>query len=137
MTAVGHDDLLVGFTGLRAQPFEFLHNVHSLDHRSENNVPVIQPGRFDSGDEELRPVGIRASISHREDAGAGVFQGEVFIGEFGTVDGLAPSAVVVGEVTALTHEIGDDTMEGGAFVPKSGFPSAEGTEVFAGLGNHI
>ena len=36
---------------------------------------------------------------------------EVLIGELGAVDGLATSAVVVGEVTALQHELGDDTAE--------------------------
>jgi hypothetical protein len=43
--------------------------------------------------------------------GAGVLQGEVLVGELGAVDGLAASAVVVGEVTALAHEVLDDTAK--------------------------
>ena len=39
-------------------------------------------------------------------------EGEVLVVELVAVDGLAASAVVVGEVTALAHELGDDAVEG-------------------------
>ena len=38
----------------------------------------------------------------------------VLIRELGAVDGLAAGAVVVGEVAALAHELGDHAVEGGA-----------------------
>ncbi len=41
---------------------------------------------------------------------ASVLQGEVLISELGTIDGLAASPVVVGEVTTLAHKVGDDTV---------------------------
>jgi hypothetical protein len=39
--------------------------------------------------------------------------------EFFAIDGLATSAVSSREITALKHEVGDDTMETGSFVSKS------------------
>lgn len=45
--------------------------------------------------------------------------------------------VVVGEVTTLAHEAGDDTVEGGALEAESLLASAESTEVLRGLGNYI
>ena len=41
-----------------------------------------------------------------------MLEGEVLIGKLGAVDGLATSAVVIGEVTTLAHEVGDDTVCG-------------------------
>lgn len=66
-----------------------------------------------------------------------MFDLEVFILELSAVDGLASSAVVVGEISTLSHELVDDAMESGVFVAKSFFSSAESSEVFGGLGNNI
>lgn len=85
---------------------------------------------------------------------------EVLIGELLSVDGLATSAldrvlicefaqvrlspivssnayVVVGEVTALEHEIGDDTVETGSSVSVSLLASGKGAEVRGRLGDYI
>ena len=40
-----------------------------------------------------------------------VLQLEVLIGELFAIDGLATSAVAVGEVASLDHEVLDDTVE--------------------------
>lgn len=69
---------------------------------------------------------------------------EVLIFELGAVDALASSAVASGKVTALDHELFDDTMEGAALVvqrlaslSETLLASAEGTEVVGCLGDHI
>lgn len=84
---------------------------------------------------------------------------EVLIGELLSVDGLATSAlgrvlilkvarsdciiasrnthVVVGEVTTLEHEVGDDTVERRSSVAESLFTSAKGAEVLGCLGDYI
>lgn len=74
-------------------------------------MTVVQPGGLDSRDEELGSVGVGACVGHGHDAWAGVFQGEVLIGEFVSVDGLSAGAVVVCEVAPLAHEVGDDSVE--------------------------
>jgi hypothetical protein len=45
-----------------------------------------------------------------------VLELKVLIRELLTVDGLAASSVTVGKVTALDHELLDDTVEGRALV---------------------
>jgi len=45
--------------------------------------------------------------------------------------------VVVGEVTALEHELGDDTVEAGALVTEALLAGAKSTEVGSGAGNLV
>ena len=68
---------------------------------------------------------------------AGVLQLEVLIGELGSVDGLATSAVVVGEVATLAHEVGNNSVEGGAPEAEALLAGAESPEVLSGLGDDI
>ena len=66
-----------------------------------------------------------------------MLQLEVLILEFVSVDALTTSAIVVGEVTTLTHEVGDYPVEGGTFVTEALLSSAQGSEVLGRLWNHI
>ena len=61
---------------------------------------------------------------------------EVLILELAAVDGLATGAVVVSEVTTLSHEASDDSVEGASLEVKavSFLTGAESAEVFGGLG---
>jgi hypothetical protein len=63
----------------------------------------------------------------------GVLQLEVLIGELVAVDALAASAVALGEVTALDHELLDDTVEVGALVAVALLAGSKGTEVLSSL----
>lgn len=58
-----------------------------------------------------------------------VFKDEVFIIELLAIDGLAPCAVVVCEVTALAHELGDDAVEAASLEAKALLMGAQATEV--------
>lgn len=98
---------------------------------------VVQPGSLYGANKELRAVGVGARIGHRQDAGAGVLQLEVLVGELVAVDGLAAGAVVVGEVAALAHEVGDDAVENGALVAESLLAGAQGAEVLGGLRHNV
>lgn len=68
---------------------------------------------------------------------SGVLQCKVFVFKLVAVDGLAPGAVVFGEVSPLAHEVRDHTVERAALVAEPLLSSAEGTEVFRRLRNHI
>jgi hypothetical protein len=50
-----------------------------------------------------------------------------------SVDADATSAVASGEITALAHEIRDDSVECGGLVSNASLPSAESTEVLGSL----
>lgn len=108
-----------------------LHYVHALDNVAKDYVSAVQPGSLHGGDEELGSVGVGASVSHGEDTRSGMLEDEILVGKLLSVDGLASSAIMVGEVTPLQHEVWDDTVEGGASVAEALFTCAERTEVFA------
>ena len=60
-------------------------------HLSKYDMLPVQPGGLHSGDEELRAVGVLASIGHGQPAGALVLQSEVLVLELVAVDGLPTS----------------------------------------------
>ena len=68
---------------------------------------------------------------------ASVLQGKVLILKLVSINALSSSSVVVGEVTALAHEVGDHAVEGGSLVAHSLLTSAKSTEVLRGLGDNI
>lgn len=59
-----------------------------------------------------------------------VFKDEVFIIKLLPIDGLAPCAIVVCEITTLTHELGDDAVEAASLEAKALFMGAQAAEVF-------
>lgn len=64
-----------------------------------------------------------------------MLQLEVFVLELGAVDALTTSAVTIGEVTSLEHELRDDTVEGRTLVTKSMLSCAQFSEVLCSFGN--
>ena len=101
---------------------------------------IVKPVARNEGQEELGAVRVWTCIGHREIASASVLNLEVLVGEFLTVDRLTSCSVASSEVTTLSHEFIDDTMECGALVVKwlatlsdSLLSSAEGSEVLSGL----
>ena len=87
-----------------------------FSHLAEDAVLAVQPGGGIEAEEELRSVGVGASVGHREDTGSGVLFLEVLVSELCSVDGLATSPISSGEVTTLAHEPGDDSVESAALV---------------------
>lgn len=66
-----------------------------------------------------------------------MLQGEVLILEFVSINRLATGAVVICEVSALAHEVGNDAVECRALVSVALFAGAQCTEVLACLRNDI
>lgn len=63
-----------------------------------------------------------------------MFENKVLIVELAAVDGFAPSAVMVGEVSALAHELRDDAVKAAALVSKALLVGAQTAEVLFGGG---
>lgn len=82
---------------------------------SKNDVSAIKPSSGNSGDEELRTIGVGTSISHGQAEGL-VLELEVFVFEAPAIDGTASGTVRVGEISALDHEVGNDSVENGVLV---------------------
>ena len=101
-----------------------INNGLTFDNISENYVLAVEPVSHSGSDEELRAIGVWSRVSHGELVFLGVLEDEVLVLELVAVDALASSAVVVGEVPALTHEVGDNSMESGTGISVSFFSSA-------------
>jgi hypothetical protein len=122
---------------------------------TENDVLAIEPSSHHRGDKELGAVGVGPGIGHGKKARLMVFQLEVLVWQEGgkellqdksgarrvptskflAVDGLAASAIVAGEITALKHELRDHTVERGTFVAKTVLAGRELPEVSCGFGD--
>jgi hypothetical protein len=119
LAGVGDDARLLGFALVI---ISVAHGLNSLDHflalddLPKNAVHSIKPRRHDSGDEELRAVGVFAGVGHGEKERAVVLQLKILILKGHTIDTLAASAVASGEVTTLEHEVGDYPVERRALV---------------------
>lgn len=98
--------------------------------------PIEMRG-LDGGDEELTPVGVFASIGHTQQVWTIMLLDEVFILELGAVDGFTAGAVATGEITALKHELGDDTMEAGTAVAETLLSGAKSAKVFGSLWDDV
>ncbi len=64
-------------------------------------------------------------------------QCSVLTGKLLAVDGFTTRSVMLGKVTALKHELGDDTVEARALVSKSMLASGELTEVLGSFGYNV
>ena len=98
---------------------------------------TIKPAGWDSGDEELRAIGVLSGIGHREESRFGMFYLEVLVFEFFSVDRFTSSAVEVGEVSSLEHELRDHPVEDGTLVAISLLSIAKLLKVLSGFGDDI
>ena len=86
---------------------------------------AIQPWARNERNEELRAIGVRASIGHRKEVGLLVSDVEVLVGKSTAVDALgstlkysillfqylSTSSIASSEVASLGHKVVDDSME--------------------------
>jgi len=135
--AVGDNDFLAGFSRLGSEGLDLLDNIHALDNLAKHNVLAIKPLGLGGTQEELTAIGVGSSVGHRKDSRSGVLELEVLVLELVSVDRLSTGSVVVGEVTALAHEVRDHTMEGRSLEPVALLSGAQGTEVLRGLGHNV
>ncbi len=107
---------MVGLAAIGTASLHGSDNVIAGDDLSEDDVAAVQVRSVGGADEELRAVGVGASVGHGQAARAEVLSGtaaERLVCEFLTVDGLAAGSIAASEVTTLTHEAGDNSVERG------------------------
>ena len=134
--AVGDHHLGARLPAAGTDVLDRLDDIHSLDHVPKHDMLTVEPRRGNGAEEELRAVGVGAGIGHAQHAGASVLELEILVGELLPVDRFSTGAVVVGEVTALAHEVGDHTVERRTLVAKPLLAGAQGAEVLGCLRHH-
>jgi len=134
---VGDNHLSAGPTAVGTHGFDCLHDVHTFYHGTEDHVLAVQPCRLDGAQEELRTIGVRTGVGHAQNASSGMLQLEVFVSELRAVDRLSACPVMIGKVTALAHEIRDDSVKCRTLVTETLFTRAQSTEVFGRLWHHV
>jgi hypothetical protein len=147
LAALGNDDIEVRDVLSTVACLSGLHlqnNVHAVTDLAKNDVLVVQEGRGDCGNEELRAICIWPGVGHGEETGLVVLESEVFV-----IKGLeAPDAgragaITVQKISALAHELGNYTVKLAAFVALRsadrvlGLAGAELAKVLGRLGNDI
>lgn len=97
----------------------------------------IEPTGLGAGNKELTAIGVRASICHRKYTGLSMSQLEILVFESCTIDGFATSAIMVGKVTTLAHEIWDHPVEATALVTETLLAGTKSAEVLGCLRDNI
>mmetsp|Transcript_16340 Transcript_16340/g.31884 ORF Transcript_16340/g.31884 Transcript_16340/m.31884 type:complete len:211 (+) Transcript_16340:258-890(+) len=122
---------------LRSHPLDLIHNIQTIHNLSKDDVSTIEPRAVDGANEELRSVGVGPGVGHGEDSFALVLEIKVLVGELLPINGLSTSSIMVGEISSLAHETGDDTVERASGVSESLLASAKSAEVLCCLGSDI
>src|SRR5262245_43122082 len=91
---------------------DLVDDVHAVGHAAEDRVLAVEPRRLGRGDEEeLRAVGVRAGVGHRERAAGDLVVVDLVLE---LVAGTAGAGAL--RAAALDHEVLDDTVEDEAVV---------------------
>lgn len=108
--------MLGGSTALSAYGLESVNDREALNDLTEDNMMAVQPWSDFESDEELGAVGVGTSIGHGEQVWLGEAQVEILIIKFGAVDALATFSVSGSDVTSLSHEARNNSVEGTALI---------------------
>ncbi len=137
LSAIGNHNLLRRRSALAPDGFDRLHDLHAFRHASKHAVLPVQPRRLRRAQEKLRPVRVRPCVGHGQNPWSRVLERKVFVLELVPVDGLPARSVLVRKIPSLAHEARNDAVKRRRFVPESGFPGAQLTEVFRRFRAHV
>ena len=99
LSGILDDDTLRRRSRSGSDLLDSLHEILAFKNFAKNNVAAIKPRCHDGRDEELRSIGVFASICHREKEWLVVLQLEIFISKLGTVNRFATNASSVSKVS--------------------------------------
>merc|ERR1712179_291657 len=129
LSTVFHDNSLRRLATLGSHSFNCINHIQSRGNFSKNDMLPIQPRGVYSADEKLRSISVRTGICHTKDPLPPMGKIKVLVRELVSVDALSSSAILVSEITSLTHELWNHTMKWAPLVTKAIFTRTEGTKV--------
>lgn len=100
-------------------------------------MSTVKPWARDKSNKKLWSVGIFSSIGHWQKIRLSMFDFEIFIFKFCSINWLSSSSVVVGEVTSLSHKVVDDSVEVRIFESESFGMKTKLSEVFSSFRDNI
>ena len=103
-------------------------NVHAFNELAKHNMVTVEMGSGNEGDEELGSVGVGTSISHGKETSLCVLVHEAFIIEAVAVDRFAATTVICSEITTLSHELRNNTVEAVTTVAEAFLSCAESAD---------
>ena len=106
-------NIAFGLSTVASDALEDVKDLHAVltDALSENDVSSIKMRSIHEAEEELAAVGVLASVGHGEDTTSLMLVDEVLIFELGTVDALATGSVASSEISTLSHELSNNSVE--------------------------
>ena len=116
-STLGDDGSLCWCSTLCSNGFKLVNDILALKNLAEDNVVIVQPGSDFKCDEELRAIGVRTSVGHGKEVWLGEGEIEVLIVKGRPIDRLTSFAVSKCEVTSLSHEVWDDSVEFASLIP--------------------
>ena len=137
LSTVGNGDLLAGLAIPGPKTLHGFHNVHAFFHLPKDHMLAIQPFSLGSADKKLGTVCVWSSICHGQDARTCMLSDEVLIIKFLPIDGLATSAIMVFEVTTLTHKPWNNSVKAGILITKYFLSNAQSAKVSCCLWNLV
>jgi hypothetical protein len=98
LTAVDNVNLGERGTRLRTVRLDQIQDFLTFDQLSEDGVVAVQPRGLVEANEELRSVGVGASVGHGQNTLASVSELEVLVSKLGTIDGFTTTAITTSEI---------------------------------------
>ena len=131
------NDLLAGLAIPGPKAFHGFHLISAHFHLAEDHMLAYQSLSLCSADEKMGTICVEYSICHGQDARTCMLSDEVLIMKFLPIDGLATSAIMVCEVTTLTHKPWNNSVKAGTLITKSFLSSAQSMKLFCCLWNLV
>lgn len=102
--------------GSRGYILNFSHYQEAIQDSTEYHMLTIQKVALRTGNKELAAIGIPAAVGHCQEARRIVLERKVLIAECVSINACDTGAIALHKITALNHEILNDSVKAGTFV---------------------
>lgn len=110
-----------------------------MDDASDYAVLAVKMRARHIANKELRAIGVRTSVGHRDQTLVSVLDPDALISELGSVDTLVALTIRSHNLATLHHEVSDHTLDRTALVEQisAHFSCAESSKVLDCLGEQV
>mmetsp|Transcript_91006 Transcript_91006/g.125476 ORF Transcript_91006/g.125476 Transcript_91006/m.125476 type:complete len:206 (-) Transcript_91006:17-634(-) len=124
--------------------FHGFDNLLTLFNFTKHDMLTIEPRSLGESNKELRTIGVATRVCHGQKEWLGVSYFEVFITKLGSINTFSASSIELSEITTLSHESRNNSMEDTLTVVKhlsantsASFTSAKLSEILCSSWSNI